>query len=235
LRGQRLLTIAILTLTGVPGLARADNYLTVTVFNGGYSAAGSVTSSPSGINCGTECVMSVAQSPITLTAAAGAGFEFQMWGGHCDGSQTTCVLPSFPTTDLAVQAYFRRPCETWTCDGGTCTYGPSPPGGACDDGNPCTEVDTCDGSGACSGTLIDCKPPACQSATCNPSTGVCEFASANEGAVCPTSGGACVVGHCASRACAPSNLPNGTTCEDGLGCTYGDSCQSGVCVSGAAS
>jgi len=56
-------------------------------------ASGTVTSSPSGINCGSDCTESFAQGTgVTLTATPAAGATFAGWGGACTGSNTTCTL-----------------------------------------------------------------------------------------------------------------------------------------------
>lgn len=53
----------------------------------------SITSSPSGINCGNSCRAEFkAQSQITLTATVAAGSTFQRWGGACKGTATTCTV-----------------------------------------------------------------------------------------------------------------------------------------------
>ena len=58
---------------------------------------GTVTSSPTGIDCGTltaDCTNSYANSTsVTLTATPGAGQTFTGWsGGVCSGSSSTCVV-----------------------------------------------------------------------------------------------------------------------------------------------
>ncbi len=54
---------------------------------------GIVTSSPSGISCGTACVASFTPgTTVTLTAAAGAGATFSGWGGACSGSAASCTV-----------------------------------------------------------------------------------------------------------------------------------------------
>ena len=59
-----------------------DYELTVSV-----SGQGSITSSPSGINCGSDCTESYQQdSQISLIATPAAGYEFDRWAGGCNGS-----------------------------------------------------------------------------------------------------------------------------------------------------
>jgi len=54
--------------------------------------AGTVTSSPVGINCPTTCSASFNQNTqITLTATAGSNYFFGGWSGGCSGTNT-CIL-----------------------------------------------------------------------------------------------------------------------------------------------
>jgi hypothetical protein len=54
------------------------------------SGGGSVTSKPSGINCGTACSNSfITGTQVTLTAAPNASSNFTGWSGGCSGT-TTC-------------------------------------------------------------------------------------------------------------------------------------------------
>ena len=90
-----------------------------------------------------------------------------------------------------------------SCDGaGACRSTPLP-GAACTQSNKCLTGTTCI-SGACGGGTA---------VTCNGASG-CKKAG-----VCQTSSGACVY----------DNVTDGTTCNDGNGCTTPDKCTSGVC------
>jgi len=54
---------------------------------------GLVTSSPAGINCGTDCSGEFAAgSVVTLTATPPAGATFGGWSGACTGTATTCSV-----------------------------------------------------------------------------------------------------------------------------------------------
>ena len=69
------------------------------------SDSGTVTSNPSGINCGEDCQETFDYGTlVTLTANANRGFLFTGWGGNCEDSAAECVL----TIDEAksVNAYF---------------------------------------------------------------------------------------------------------------------------------
>src|SRR5262249_51516062 len=56
------------------------------------SGAGTVTSSPAGIDCGSSCARSFAYgTTVTLTASAAAGSSFAGWSGACSGSGSCTV------------------------------------------------------------------------------------------------------------------------------------------------
>ncbi|MEK7287110.1 MAG: hypothetical protein AAB091_00935, partial [Elusimicrobiota bacterium] len=76
--------------------------------------SGSVTSSPSGINCGVDCMEYYAvDTAVTLTAAADTGSTFLGWsGGVCAGSGATCVVTMNDKKD--VEAVFGQPTLTLT-------------------------------------------------------------------------------------------------------------------------
>jgi hypothetical protein len=67
--------------------------LTVSKQNSSY---GSVTSSPSGINCGPACSTAsasfTANKNVKLTARATQGRRFVSWGGACTGGSTVCII-----------------------------------------------------------------------------------------------------------------------------------------------
>src|SRR5690606_4151142 len=64
--------------------------LSVQLAGGG---SGAVSSSPAGIDCGTQCTAEFAQdTQVTLTAAPATGSTFAGWSGACDGVSATCVV-----------------------------------------------------------------------------------------------------------------------------------------------
>lgn len=64
--------------------------LTVTKSGAGL---GRVTSSPAGINCGTDCVSRFSGgTPVTLTARPSTGYVFAGWSGACTGLRRTCTV-----------------------------------------------------------------------------------------------------------------------------------------------
>jgi hypothetical protein len=102
---------------------------------------GTVTSSPSGINCGTDCSESYASNTmVTLTATATGGAVFSGWsGGGCAGTGTCVVTMS---SALTVTATFDLTSYTLntivTATGGTGAITSSPGGINC--GADCTEA-----------------------------------------------------------------------------------------------
>ena len=113
--------------------------------------------------------------------------------GTCSGEAYECASPGLCQT-----------AEDASCNGdGTCTY-PFDPGAGCDDDNPCTMTDICQGNGSCVGTPYSCGDP-----------GVCET---DAGAQCTGDG-----------TCAYVPLDGGT-CDDGDACTTEDLCAGGDCT-----
>jgi hypothetical protein len=94
------------TMTGgksVTAVFAADmRHLTVTKSGAGD---GAVTSSPSGISCGTDCSEDyVLGTTVTLTPAAASGSEFAYWAGACVGELPNCIVTM--NLDTSVQAVF---------------------------------------------------------------------------------------------------------------------------------
>lgn len=101
-----------LTSTGVPVLDTRNNITkprinvaaAVNVLGGGAqtyalsvakagNGTGTITSSPGGINCGSDCTENYsANTIVTLTAAPTAGHSFGGWSGSCSGSSSSCTV-----------------------------------------------------------------------------------------------------------------------------------------------
>src|SRR5438552_10713878 len=147
-----------------------------------------------------------------------------------------------------------------TCDpaSGACSNPSKTNGSACNDGNACTQTDTCQ-SGVCAGS----NPVACSASdqchnagTCDPATGTCSNPAKTNGSACndgndctqtdTCQSGSCVgsnpvvcsasdqchtAGTCntSTGVCSNPNASNGTSCSDGNACTGPDTCSGGTC------
>ncbi len=57
------------------------------------SGSGTITSSPTGINCGATCSANYTSgTSVTLTESPSSGYIFSGWSGACTGSGTTCTV-----------------------------------------------------------------------------------------------------------------------------------------------
>lgn len=169
--------------------------------------------------------------------------------GVCTGSNPVAC----PAID---QCHLAGTCSSAT---GLCSSPVKPNGSACNDGNSCTQTDTCQ-AGICTGTTsVACAAPdQCHTAgTCVPATGVCSYPAKAPGSICDdgnpcTQTDTCQAGACTGASpvvCAPADLchtagacnpingicsyptkPNGTVCTDYNACTLTDTCQAGVCT-----
>ncbi len=101
------------------------------------SGSGTVTSSPSGINCGTDCTMTALDgTAIDLTATAGSDSIFKGWsGGGCSGTAPCAVNLNGNTT---VTAEFNALYELSVNVNGNGTVTSSPAGIDC--GSDCAEI-----------------------------------------------------------------------------------------------
>jgi len=149
------------------------------------------------------------------------------------------------------------PCKVSECDpeSGGCIDAPGPDGIACDDGNICTEEDSCL-SGVCAGgAALDCDDGnPCTADSCDLDAG-CVHQSSPGGVECDdenpcTVGDSCVDGECfgggavncddgnpcTDDACSTVDgciyKPNDLSCDDGDPCTEGDFCAAGQCTPG---
>jgi len=117
-------------------------------------------------------------------------------GGVCTGSDAVVCTALDQCHNVGV-------CNTST---GVCSNPPKTDGTSCDDGNACTQTDTCQG-GSCQGAdPVVCTPlDQCHNAgTCNTSTGNCSN---------------------------PQKADD-TPCDDGNNCSSQDTCQDGTCTAG---
>jgi len=145
------------------------------------------------------------------------------------------------------------PCLVEVCDAqsGACSFAPANDGGACDDGDPCTVMDTCQAGECVAGVPVNCNDGnPCTDDTCVEGEG-CEYtfnsAPCEDGDSC-TLNDQCSMGQCAGGpeascddanpctddSCVPgqgcSFVFNEAQCDDANVCTTGDHCELGKCV-----
>ncbi len=151
-------------------------------------------------------------------------------------------------------------CSAGKCAGsGTCQCQTTADCGAFEDGNACNGTLICQGNQCVvnAASVVTCPATAngCTVNSCDPKSGACIAATAQDGIPCGGAAlcggtGACAAGICkGSSGCADdgnpcttascdgngncAQTPNTASCSDGNTCTVGDACQAGKCVSGA--
>jgi subtilisin family serine protease len=194
----------------------------------------------------------------------------KMDGASCnDGNACTqndsCQAGTCAGTNAVTCAALDQCHDVGTCSpaNGICTNPPKVNGTSCNDGNPCTQTDTCQ-AGTCTGAnAVTCAAQdQCHSpGTCDPANGTCtnppkmNGATCNDGNAC-TQTDTCQSGACtgnspvvcgaldqchdpgvcdaANGVCSNPAKANSTPCNDGSACTQSDSCQSGTCTGASA-
>ena len=108
---SRLLDVSLLMLLGLllpigAFNAYAQQQFTLTVNKAG-TGTGTVTSKPSGINCGTVCSVPLSQGTVSsLTAKPAKGSVFAGWSGVCSGTGTCTATVN---SNMSVTATFKIP------------------------------------------------------------------------------------------------------------------------------
>lgn len=162
---------AVLILGISPLVSAAGNSFYLTVTKG---SAGTVSSWPSGIQCGTKCQAPYASgTSVRLTAVAASGYKFAGWSGACTGTAASCTVPM--TFARSVNARFKQNSTNYyslsVTKSGSGTVTSTPAGINC--GSACSAsyasgtsvqltASAASGysfsgwSGACSGTAVSC-------------------------------------------------------------------------------
>jgi hypothetical protein len=125
--------------------------------------------------------------------------------------------------------------EVGTCDPltGMCSNPAKRDGSPCDDGDLCTQTDTCQG-----GTCVGGNPVVCAAqdqchlpGVCNPATGQCSNPEKPNDTPCDDGNPCTQTDTCQNGACTGTNpLADGTPCSDGIVCNGSEACQGGACV-----
>ncbi len=90
------------------------------------TGVGKVTSSPAGIDCGSDCAESYTSGThVTLTAAASAGSVFSGWSGACAGSASQCVVTLNAAASVSASFMQLIPLTVGITGSGTVTSNPS--------------------------------------------------------------------------------------------------------------
>lgn len=109
--------------------------------NVAVSGLGLVTSTPSGINCGSDCAETyVTGTNVTLTATPDLGYNFSGWSGACTGSSPSCIVSM--NAAKSVTATFVQPTQLTLSIAkvGTGTGTVVRSGGAINCGSTCSET-----------------------------------------------------------------------------------------------
>lgn len=186
----------------------------------------------------------------TSTSGTGGAGGSSSSGGMDAGLPGTC----FKASDCAA---LNDTCSVGACVNGKCEKAPANDFAACDDGQYCTQDDTCQNGQCVGGTAKYCASVgSCLIGICNEATDNCETVPGNDGAQCDDgdpctvdsvcSGGTCsggkpvdcsaLNGTCTLGVCDPQlgcvqqPAPDGTACNDGLYCIINEVCVNGQCM-----
>jgi len=129
-----------------------------------------------------------------------------------DAGEADPETPPAPCTSND-QCEDQNPCTLDTCEADGCHHDPVV-SGACDDGDPCTQGESCD-QGRCTGGTFVCE---CQKdLDCGPSATPCHLRTCNQ----------------QDHTCVEAPVEDLTPCDDGNPCTAGEACFDGECRGGA--
>ena len=187
-------------------------------------------------------------------------------GSSCDDSNActqtdkcqagTCAGSNPVTCAASDQCHVAGSCSSAT---GVCSNPPAPKDMGCNDGNDCTQTDTCQ-NGTCSGAnpIVCAAPDQCHTTgACNPANGICSFPVKSDGIACDDNDACskadiCLAGTCTGTSpvmcAAPDQCHEKPTCDPSTGacsnpakvdsfpcddenpCTETDACKVGKCA-----
>lgn len=88
------------------------------------TGSGTVTSSPSGINCGSTCTSYYYPgTSVRLTASPSSNSTFTGWSGHCSGTSTLCTLSVTSSKGAYANFNLRPPIVTVSASPTSVSYG----------------------------------------------------------------------------------------------------------------
>jgi hypothetical protein len=165
-------------------------------------------------SCNATNSVSIVSAACVGKASCSIAATTTVFGNPCSGvSKTLDVQALCQSSGCTISGTFypagattNNGCEVCNPAVSTTAWSLVTDGTSCNDGNACTQTDSCK-SGACVGAnpVVCTASDTCHGVgTCNPANGVCSN---------------------------PAQ-PNGTGCNDGNACTRTDTCQSGACVGG---
>ncbi|MDC0746332.1 kelch repeat-containing protein [Polyangium mundeleinium] len=226
-----------------------------------YTTSAEIYTSTTPIACSVpaDCANGLCVDGYCCDSACGGGAAGDCQACNVPGAQGICSPIAAGTTCRVAASACDMP---ETCNGvaTTCPVDVALPNGTgCNDGNACTQNDTCMSGSCMPGSPVMCVPlDTCHTAgTCNPASGVCtnpakaDGSACNDGNAC-TQTDQCAAGVCTGMApvvCAPLDAcheagtcnpasgvctnpakADGSACNDGNACTQTDQCAGGVCM-----
>jgi len=149
------------------------------------------------------------------------------------GTCSNGVCQKGPSIDCS---FLNTACTMGVClpGGNGCSSAPVNNGNVCNDGQFCTQNDTCQNGACTGGPPLQCAPPGgCFISICDETVDSCTSVPGNDGMVCED-GNACTIGTtCLTGVCAGGTpSADGIDCNDGTSCTTGEICAAGVCGGG---